>query len=156
MFVPCGNFRFFREIQITLFCQTESKEALNVKMYPLCCFKSEMCKLNSSLCKLNVQIAGKSFLILSNFWCFNSFILSAIAAVKKEKTETNFKSSVGPSYPISEIATSHVCTLKRLETKVIKNHVCQHQESEGTMSYILGVKWLSGCSEVGNHEIYQK
>ena len=22
------------------------------------------------------------------------------------------------------------------------------------MSYILGVKWLSGCSEVGDHEVY--
>ena len=28
--------------------------------------------------------------------------------------------------------------------------------SKGTLSYILGVKWLSGCSEVGDHEIYQK
>ena len=24
------------------------------------------------------------------------------------------------------------------------------------MSYILGAKWLSGSSEVGDHEIYQK
>ena len=27
---------------------------------------------------------------------------------------------------------------------------------QGAMSYILSVKWLSGCSEVGHYEIYQK
>ena len=51
------------------------------------------------------------------------FIISAIAAVKKEKNKMNLKSSIGPSHPISEIATSHVYRIKRLETRVIKNHV---------------------------------
>ena len=82
-------------------------------------------------------------------------ILSAIAALKKEKTEMSLKSSIGPSHSISEKATSHVCRLKRLETRVVKNHVFSNQASEGTVSYMLGVKWLSGCSEVGdNNEIY--
>ena len=31
-----------------------------------------------------------------------------------------------------------------------------NQESEGTMSYILGIKWLSGCTEVRYHEMYKK
>ena len=43
-------------------------------------------------------------------------MLYAIAAVKKEKTAMSFKSSIGPSHPIFEIATSHLCRLKRLET----------------------------------------
>ena len=29
-----------------------------------------------------------------------------------------------------------------------------NQESECTMSYVLGVKWLIGCSKVGDHEVY--
>ena len=61
--------------------------------------------------------------ILSNFLCPSSFICLAIAAVKKEKSQMSFKSIIGPSHPISEIATSHVCGLKRLETRVIKNYV---------------------------------
>ena len=43
-------------------------------------------------------------------------MLSATVAVKKEKTAMSFKSSIGPSHPISEITTSDVCRLKRLET----------------------------------------
>ena len=31
-----------------------------------------------------------------------------------------------------------------------------NQKSEGAVSYILGVKWFSDSSEVGDHEIYQK
>ena len=31
-----------------------------------------------------------------------------------------------------------------------------YQESDGTVLYIMGVKWLSGCIEVRNQEIYQK
>ena len=71
------------------------------------------------------------------------------------KNEMSFKSSVAPSCPISEI-TTYVCRLKRLETRLIKDLVFPNQESKGTMSYILGVKWLSGSSELGDHEIYQK
>ena len=67
----------------------------------------------------------------------------------------SFKSSTGPSHPISEI-TTRGCRLKRLETQSIKDQVFSNQENEGTMSYILGVKCLSGCSELGDHEIYQK
>ena len=77
--------------------------------------------MNSSLCELNVQIAGKSFTVLSNFRCFNSFILTAFAAVNKEKTKMSFKSGTRRNHPIFEIATSHVCSLKRLETRLIKN-----------------------------------
>ena len=29
-----------------------------------------------------------------------------------------------------------------------------NQESEDTVLYILSVDWLSGCSEVGDHETY--
>ena len=61
-------------------------------------------------------------------------------ALKKEKTEISLKSSIEPSYPISKIATSHVRRLKRLETRVIKNHVFYNEESKGTVSYIPGVK----------------
>ena len=45
--------------------------------------------------------------------------------------------------------------LQRRETRVIKNCVFFNQESEGTVSYILSVKWLSSCSEVGGHEVCQ-
>ena len=46
--------------------------------------------------------------------------------------------------------------LKRLETRVIENCVFFNQEGEDTVQYIMSAKWLSGCSEVGDHEIYQK
>ena len=42
--------------------------------------------------------------------------------------------------------------LKRLET----NPCFFNQESEDTVLYILNVNWLSGCSELGDHEICQK
>ena len=35
----------------------------------------------------------------------------------------NCKSSIRPSHPISEITTSHVCTLKRPEKRVIKDQM---------------------------------
>ena len=83
--------------------------------------------------------------ILPIFLCFNSFIfyICYYVAVKKEKNEMSFKFSIGASRPIFEI-TAHVCRLKRLETWLIKDQVFSSQESESTMSYILGVKWLSG------------
>ena len=89
---------------------------------------------------------------MSNFLCFASFICPAIAAVNKEKSQISLKFSTGPSHPISEIANSHVCGLKRLKTRVIK--ICMffyNQESEGAVSYILGVRWFSGSGEVGGH-----
>ena len=96
-------------------------------------------------------------LLENDFLCFNSFIfyLCYYVDVKKEKNEMNFKFSIGPSHFISEI-TTHVFRLKRLETWLIKNQMFFNKKSEGTMSYILGVKWFSGCCELGDHEIYQK
>ena len=47
------------------------------------------------------------FRLLENPFC------PAIAAVKKGATGMSFESSIGPSHPISEIATSHVCRLKK-------------------------------------------
>ena len=73
--------------------------------------------MNSSLCKSNVQIAGKRFYVI-----FDAYI-SAIATIKKEKSEMKLKSSIGPSHPISETTTSHACKLKTLETRMIKNQV---------------------------------
>ena len=63
-------------------------------------------------------------------------------AVKQRATEMSFVSSIGPSHPISEIGTSHIYRF--------------NQESEGTVLYILSIKWLIGCSQVGDHEMYQK
>ena len=67
-------------------------------------------------------------------------------AVKNEKSEIGFKSSIGPSCPISEIKP-HVFWVKRLKQEWSKIKCFFHQESEGAMSYILAAKWLSGCSE---------
>ena len=66
----------------------------------------------------------------------------------------SFESSIGPSHPISEIATSHVCRLKK--TRNDQKSVFFNQESEGTVLYILRVKWVNGCIEVEDHKIYQK
>ena len=87
-------------------------------------------------------------IFLPKFWCLIvSYYISASVAVKKEKSEMSFKSSVRPSCPIFEITTSHVCRLKRLEMRVIKIKCFSYQESEVIMSHILSVKCLSGCSE---------
>ena len=75
--------------------------------------------MKSSLCKFNVQIAGNSFFLIFDALIV-SYYISAIVAVKKEKSEMSFKSSIGPIY---EITTSHVCKLKRLETRLIKTQV---------------------------------
>ena len=37
----------------------------------------------------------------------------AFTAVKKGTSGMSFESSIGPSHPISEIVTSHVCRLKK-------------------------------------------
>ena len=61
----------------------------------------------------------------------------------------------GQSHSISETANSHVCTgrSKRLRYKGAEKSCFSNRESESTMLlYILDIKWLSGCSEVGDHE----
>ena len=47
---------------------------------------------------------------------FDAVMCPTIAAVRKGKSEMNLKFSIGPSQPISKIATSHVCIagLKKL------------------------------------------
>ena len=60
----------------------------------------------------------------------------------------------GPSHPNSETVNSHVSRLKKRGSSKIASFF--NQESESTVSYIRSVKWLSGCSEAGDHEIYQK
>ena len=108
----------FRSLHFAI--EARSMEALNVQIYFLSFFKSDM---NSSLRKLNFQVPWESFLILSSFWCFSSIMLSAIATVKEVKTEMCFKSSIGISHPIYDIATSVVWSLKTLETRVFNNQM---------------------------------
>ena len=43
--------------------------------------------------------------------------MSCLLTVKKGTSGMSFKSSVGPSHPISEIVTSHVCRLKKTKNK---------------------------------------
>ena len=57
---------------------------------------------------LNVQNAGKSFCLIFDALIVSYFLLLSLQ-------------SIGPSHLISEIATCHVCRLKRLKTRVIKN-----------------------------------
>ena len=72
------------------------------------------------MCRLNVQIARKS-LGLTFDDLIVSYYTSAIMAVEKEKSEMSFKSSIKPSWPISQITTSHAFRLKRLETRMTKS-----------------------------------
>ena len=77
---------------------------------------------------------------------------------KNRKTGISFVSSIGPNHPISEIATSHVYRLKKTRNESDRAKIANflNQKSENTLLDILCVKWLSGCSKVGDHEIYQK
>ena len=90
--------------------------------------------MNSSLCRLNAQIDRNSLCLIFDDLIISHYIF-AILAVKKGKNEMSFKSSIKPSCPISEIATSHVCRLKNLERRVIKMKCFSNQESGSTMSY---------------------
>ena len=93
-------------------------EALNTYTFPLRCFKSDM---NSSfLCKSKVQTAGKPFCLIFDALIVSNYLLLQL---QRKKSEMSLKSSIGPSHPISELATSDVCSLRRLETSVIKNRV---------------------------------
>ena len=65
----------------------------------------------------------------------------------------SFVSTIGPSQPISEIETSHVYRLKKTRNEGdLKSRVFLIKR---VRTHILSVKWLSSCSEVGDHEIYQ-
>ena len=77
-------------------------------------------------------------------------------AVKQRTTEMSFVSSIGPSHPISEIGTSHIYRLKKTRNEGDQKLCFFNQESEGTVLYILSIKWLSGCSQVGDHGMHQK
>ena len=46
----------------------------------------------------------------------------------------SFESSIGPSHPISEIATSHVCRLKKTRNKGDQKSRFFNQKSESTVS----------------------
>ena len=107
--------------------------------------------MNNYLNKFNVQIAKISFLILSNFLCFNSVILSVILAAKRGKSAMSFKSSIGPIHSVSNISTSYILQVKKTRNK----SRFSNQDRKGIVSYIMGVKCLSGCIEVRDHEIYQ-
>ena len=63
---------------------------------------------------------------------------------------------IGPSHPISEIMTSHVYRLKKKTRNEGDQKMCFVVKRVRIQRHILSVKWLSGCSEVGDHEIYQK
>ena len=65
-----------------------------------------------------------------------------VEPVRKEKSEISFKFSIEPSHLISEIATCNVCRLKRLETRVIKNHILYSRELANNVIY-------SWCQVVG-------
>ena len=102
---------------------------------------------------MNVQVAESFW---SNFWCSNitKFISPAIAAVKKTTTGMSFKLSIGPSHPISEIVTSHVYWLKKTRSRNmgdLKLHVFLIKRVQCHIFWV-----SSGCSEVGDHEIYQE
>ena len=68
----------------------------------------------------------------------------------------NLKFSTGTNHPIPEIENSYVCGLKKTGGEGGGKRRFSNQESEDTMSNIVGIKQLSGCSEVGVHQIYQK
>ena len=71
-------------------------------------------------------------------------------------TGMSFVFSIGPSHPISEIATSHVYRLKKTRNEGDLKFCFFNQESEDPVPYILSVKWFSGCSELGDHKICQE
>ena len=54
--------------------------------------------------------------------------------VKKGTNGMSFKSIIGPSQPISEIVTSHVCRLKKTRNEGDQKSHFFNQESEGTVS----------------------
>ena len=120
MFVFYGNFRLFQGIQINLFCH-RSRIHRSAQCIDFCLMLFE--KWYEEFL-VHIECSNCWKMILPNFSCFNSFILYICyyVAVKKERNEMNFKSSIGPSRPNSEIK-AHVCRLKRLEAWLIKDQV---------------------------------
>ena len=85
--------------------------------------QTEISSMGSLTLKLSIESSESWKIISSNFQCFKSCIICYWACVKKEKGDVSFKFSIGPSYLISEMATSHLCWLKRLKIRVIKSRV---------------------------------
>ena len=81
-----------------------------------------------------------------------SYYIYAIVAVKKEKSEMSFKSSIRPSHPISEMATSHVCGIKRLEMRVIKIRVFFLSREWGRNVIYSECQVFEWLQWVGDHE----
>ena len=143
MFAFCGSFQFFWGIQITLFCRRSGIQSSTscVNLHPYY-FKSDM---NTSQCKLNVQVAGISFWLI-----FDAPIVYMSSYCRWKELGTtgmSFESTVQDQVtPFLKLRLLLMFAgLKRLEMRVIK--VFFNQESEGTVSYILSVKWLSGCMQ---------
>ena len=69
----------------------------------------------------------------------------------------SFIFSIGPSPPISEIVTSHVYKLKKTRNEGdLKSHIFLFKRVRTQCRYTQSVKWLSGYSDVRDHEIYQE
>ena len=98
---------------------------------------------------------------MSNFPCSSSSICPALALVKRGTSEMSFKSSNEPIHPISEKETGcgNNCRLIKKTRNEGDQKLCVvliRRASEGTVSYILSMKWLSCYSEARDHNIYQK
>ena len=110
MFVFCWKFRFFWGIQLTPFCHRSgihgSTQCVNL---PPIVFKKVL---------WIAPYANGMFRLFHMI--IVSYYLIYIVAVKKEKVKWVSNPVWGPSYPIFEIATSHIWKLRRLETRVIK------------------------------------
>ena len=70
----------------------------------------------------------------------------------------SFVLSIGPSHPISEIGTSHIYRFKKTRNEDDqKFHAFLIKRVRHSAIYSdLSVKWLNGCSEGGDHKMYQK
>ena len=110
---------------------------------------------------LQIDCSDCRKIILSNFSCSSSSICPALALVKRGTSEMSFKSSNEPINPISEKETG--CGNNYRLIKKTRNEgdqklcvVLIRRTSEGAVSYILSMKWLSCYSEVRYHNIYQE
>ena len=106
--------------------------------------------MSSSLCKLNVQVVGKSSCLI--FDALVAHVYPAVATLI-EKGQVKWASNPvkGQINPFLKCLFMEMFSglLKRLEIRLIENCVVQMRRvSEGTMSYILDIKWLGCYSEV--------